>query len=450
MSHQAVPPLTLRAKVAALLPLASNYLNVLVAGVVTLFAVPVYFRLLGPGEWGVLAFCLTAQGALLSLDAFMGQLLQKDMARAATRAERCLLWRKYRRRYWIVALSVLGLMLTAFTLLALSSFANQWEDGPVSMLVLGGVLAIWFAFQFANNANLGAWFGLQMHAVANCRSACFFLLKHVFALVALYWVSAQTLAYLIVFACLTILEYCANRTAIRSVIGGDKTASPVSSIHVQDEVTGADVVVTPENEPAVHWYIAATALALCSGQVDRLVLSAALEPSDYGQYFLIGSVWLSILSLLPPIQRTFLPRIAQQPMALKPLIAMWRPCIVLVAMPCIVLALFAEPTLAFWLGNPAIASNGAATLSIGLLGVLGIALYAPVGTWLFVQQHYRYLWRLNGLILAMQIAVLLWLYPVLGQQAGAWSWAVCGVIQLVVVIATVLRIHAHLRRDSSS
>jgi hypothetical protein len=281
---------------------------------------------------------------------------------------------------------------------------------------------------------------MQMHGAANGRSAWYFLLKHTLALVALTWIYTQTWVYLGIFASITVVEYLANRRAIRLAVDGPQTA--LSTHH--------DMPAVPEPAQAVHWYVVATVLALCSGQLDRVVLSFALTASDYGRYFLVSSMWLSMLSLLPPIQRTFLPLIVQQPMALQPLVAMWRPCLLLVVLPCATLAVFAETVLLLWLGDAAIARQGAATLRIGLLGVIGIALYAPIGSWLFVQQRYRKLMQLNGLILTIQLMALFWLYPLLGGQAGAWCWVVCGGIQLTLAVATVLQVWSGTPRGLGS
>ncbi|MCQ4163637.1 hypothetical protein [Tahibacter harae] len=385
------------------LNLLANYGQLLLMAAVTVFLLPLYLRLLGPAQWGLVAQCLALQGLLFALELALGPPLLRDLAAAPERAPA--VFGAYLRSYLRLALP---LFVAGQALLALypPDAALAW---PLRL-----ALVQWL-FQFCNGAALGYWNGLQRHGEANRRLALALLCKHALALLLITQWQASAVAWLLPFVLIGLVELVLNLRAVRA----QAPAAPAATAYAAGRAVAA--------------YAPAAALGLLTGQVDRLVLAVLLPAADYGRYFLAATVVLSLLQLQMPIQRAFLPRLAAAAAPRRELRAMLRASLLLVVVPSLLLASLAPPLLRLWLHDAATAAVLAAPLRLMLLGVAALAIYAPFGAWLLAQRRHRRLALINGLTLALQLAVLLRLTPSLGFTAGALAWLVCGLVQLAFV-----------------
>lgn len=394
------------------LNLLANYGQLALMAAVTVFLLPLYPLLLGPAQWGLVAQCLALQGLLFALELALGPPLVRDLAAAPDRAGA--IFGAYLRSYLQLALP---LFVAGQALLALYPLdaALAW---PLRLALLQ------WLFQFCNGAALGYWNGLQRQGEASWRLALALLCKHALALLLVTQWQASATAWLLPFVVIGLIEFVLNLRAVRA------------QALVAPAVQAAPAYAAGR---AVAAYAPAAVLGLLTGQVDRLVLAVLLPAADYGRYFLAATVVLSLLQLQMPIQRAFLPRLAAAAAARRELLAMLRVSLVLVVLPSLLLALFALPLLRLWLHDAATAALLAAPLRLMLLGVAALALYAPFGAWLLAQRRHRRLALINGLTLALQLAVLLALAPSLGFTAGALAWLVCGLVQLAFVPWTGFR-----------
>lgn len=385
------------------LNLLANYGQLGLMAVVTVFLLPLYLRLLGPAQWGLVAQCLALQGLLFALELALGPPLLRDLAAAPTQA--AAIFGAYLRSYLRLALP---LFLLGQALLAL------YPSDPALAWPLRLALLQWL-FQFCNGAVLGYWNGLQHQGEANLRLALALLCKHALALLLITQWQASAVAWLLPFALIGLVEFVLNLRAVRA----QAPAQPAAPWH--------------EAGRAVAAYAPAAALGLLTGQVDRLVLAVLLPLADYGRYFLAATLVLSLLQLQMPIQRVFLPRLAAAAARRRDFLAMLRTSLLLVVAPSLLLALWAAPLLRLWLQDAATATLLAAPLRLMLLGVAALALYAPFGAWLLAQRRNAQLALINGLTLAVQLLILLGLTPTLGLTAGALAWLACGLVQLAFV-----------------
>lgn len=401
------------------LHLLAGYANVAVAAFATLVLAPIYLRLLGRADWGVLSSCLTVQAMLFAADQFLAAPLQRDSARARDAAGRRAVFVAHLRRYVAVGLALWAVAEAATFWLDRSSLpADTPLAGPAAIAALRLAL-LQFLLQFVNAAVLGYWYGQQRHPVANRRQALFLIARHAFALAALLLVERSVGVWLAVFVAGAAVELASNLVALRRELGGPGTAAPVPA---------------GEGAPAAApLYLVATALAVVSGLVDRPWLMLHLDAAAYGSYFLGSGLCLSLLSLQPPIQRVFLPRISTAESGAE-VRAMLGAQVLLLVLPSLLLAVTAPGWLPVWLGVRTVDAALLPTLQIHLLAVAAIAAYAPFGNAWFVAGAYARLLGLNLAIIVLQLGVLFWATPRYGMLAGALSWAAVGATQLSALL----------------
>ncbi len=402
------------------LHLLAGYANVAVAAVATLVLAPIYLRLLGRADWGVLSSCLTVQAMLFAADQFLAAPLQRDSARVVDDAGRRAVFIAHVRRYAGVGagLWVIVEALTFWPALptALAGTPLAEADAVVALRLA----LVQFALQFVNAAVLGYWYGQQRHPVANRRQALFLCIKHALALAVLLVAMRSVLAWLVVFVAVGAVELASNLVAVRRELARacGSVSPPVAA-------------AAPAASPV---YVAATALAVLSGLVDRPWLMLHLDAAAYGSYFLASSLCLSLLSLQPPIQRVFLPQMSAGAAPAMAVRAMLGTQLLLLVLPCLGLAATAPWWLPLWLGARTVDAALLPTLQVHLLAVAAIALYSPFGNAWFVAGAYGRLLGLNLVIVLVQAIVLVWGTPAIGMLAGALAWAAVGGLQLGMVV----------------
>jgi O-antigen/teichoic acid export membrane protein len=387
--------------------LVSGYAYLAFAAVVMVVLVPVYVQALGGTRWGVVAWCLTVQGVLFGLDAALGPLLLRDVARAGDRDRVQATYARFLRLYgWVAAVVFVAGQLV------LAGLDIADATSPTLLWALRLAL-LQFLFQFANNAAIGVWHGLQRQRTANLRLAGFAVLKHALALWLVLGWRATPAAYFLPFVAVSLVEFVLNR---RRVL---RESVAVSAVHAAGDAS--------RNIPA---FAAAACIGLLSGHIDRLYLSFQLPVTEYGVYFLLGTVLLAVLHLQMPLGRVFLPRMALTDSPAATARAMLRIALPLLVLPCLVLALLAEVVLRLWLHDDAIATTGAPALRLMLIAAAMMVLFAPTSALLLRQQRWRSIATISLTMLLAQCLVLLLLTPTLGMQAGAWAWLAAASVQL--------------------
>lgn len=384
----------------------SSYGYFALAALITLFVVPIYVNALGAAQWGSVALCLTLQGILFAIDVALGPLMLRDVARADAAGRLTAVFRGFLLRYG-------GIALVLFTA---GQFAVAWLDEAPELTWVIRLALLQFLFQFANNAATGLWHGLQRQGFANTRLAGFTLARHAAAVLVVTQWNATPVALFLPFALVAALEFCLNlRRVLRELAA--RPDNPGSSI------------------PPAPWragllFVAAAALGICTAHLDRVFLSLHLPPEQFGVYFLIGSLMLSLLHLQLPVQRAFLPPMATTDSPRAVGAAMLRVSLVLLVLPCLLLALFPERLLLLWLGDASIAESAAEPLRLLLIAAALNALYGPTSLLLLRQHRYGLMTSINASALGAQLLVLVLLTPRLGMTAGALAWGAGGLVQL--------------------
>jgi O-antigen/teichoic acid export membrane protein len=410
--------------------IASNYANIVLMALITLWVVPVYVQSFDNTQWAIVALCLTLHGSLFSIDGVLGPLMLREVARAAVHDRQHLIYLRFLSIYGSTAFIVFALAhIVLLGLQSLSSGSSVPVSGELALAVR--IVLVQFLFLFANNAAIGYWYGQEQQRFANRRVAGFILAKHALALLLVTQWSATAVTYLISFATVSVVECLVNVHRVLT----DMHARDDFNTHKQKTSTYQDA----GEQLAMDWrglirLAVPTGIGVLTAQVDRIYLSMSLPAEQYGIYYLISSLMLSLLQLQVPISRAFLPRIATAESPLLAVTAMRRVSLGLLTLPSLALALFPDQVLTLWLHNPQIASTGAPTLRLMLIAAALIAIYAPTSALLFNRHRYGAIMLVNGLVLLAQTALLIGCTENLGMMSGGLSWLGCGLIQLATAV----------------
>ncbi|MEO7326413.1 MAG: hypothetical protein ABIW82_16445 [Dokdonella sp.] len=395
--------------------IGSSYANVALMALITLLVVPLYVRTLGPAQWGIVALCMTLQGLLFSIDVALAPLMLREVARAALQGRQHDAYRRFRRLY-VSCAAILFVLAQVLISVVQHLPAASTSRIPDDLALALRIVLLQFAFQFANNAAVGYWYGLEFQRMANLRLAVFILAKHVAALLLVTLFSPTAIAYLVPFATIAACECVLNARKIGHEHAA--TARPMSTVPLA------------ESWRRLAGFAFATGIGVLTTQVDRLYLSLNVPAAKYGIYFLVSSLMLSMFSLQVPLHRAYLPRMATSEIPGPTVRSMRRASLALLALPCLVLAVFPQTLLRWWLRDATITVEAAGLLRLMLIAVAMMCVYAPSATQLFVQHRYRALALVNSFVLIIQLAVLVCLTPRLGMLAGGWAWLACGLVQL--------------------
>jgi O-antigen/teichoic acid export membrane protein len=400
--------------------IVANYASAAAIGVLAVATTPLYLRLLGAEQWGLVAVCMTVQVLLAMADIGMSQSMPRAIARVAGDPDALRRsWRAYTALYGSIAAIV-------FTVgqIAAAPFAGAWlaragVDAAAGELALR-VLLVQFAFQFINNAHVGFWLGTEQQVRAAVRQAVFAGLRHVGVLTALFAGVQGAPAYLVPFAALAAAECIANHVAVSTTLQGIP-ARAIRAAELGAVIRDASVLTVG--------ILVGTSVS----QLDRWVVASTVSLESFGLYVAVASIGLAFLQLHPPVGRAFLPRLSalqvSDPAALPAMIGRCLTAVVACCvLPAAVAMAAAEPVLRLWLGDPAAAADGVLPLRLILGAVMLNALYSVVYLLILARRDDRVVVAINTFALAAALAVI-------AVSGPPWSAATGGAIWLAGSIA---------------
>ena len=407
----------------------ANYFATIWMAALSLLTIPIYVRLLGSEEWGIVAACMTVQGLLGLLDVGLGQIMPRSFARiAGDEREEATLFDAYSRIY--LALGSAGLVLGQ---LAASPLARSWfhasgDHAPRLELAIRLVL-VQFLFQIANNAHTGYWNGMQLQVEGNLRTCAFVTLRQLAALLAVRFVDPSAAGYILPFAAGTALEWYLNRRSIaRRYRALARPPLPFASPKFRAILRDAG------------GFTVAILVGLVATQSDRVILSATQDLTQYGYYVIVANLGLAFTSLQAPLTRALFPRIvmevADRPGASGSASAtLLRGVLLFGVIPCLVVIASAPWVLSTWLHAPEIVAAATPALRLILAGVAVNALYGVVYQRMLAAGDSRAVLAINAaLVLAVAVTVAL-AGTRIGIVLGGIIWLAIASTQLVLGIA---------------
>ena len=401
--------------------IVSNYVSVVWMGMLSLGFIPIYLRVLGPDQWGVVAVCMAVQGFLGLLDAGLGQIMPRDIALAQGNPSKTIhVFQLFNRSYLVLGL--LGLLSAQLLVpVILSSWLHVTPDLQSDASLVLRLVVVQFFFQFVNSAHSGYWNGIQAQGRANFRQCLFGTLKHLMALtLVMVWVP-KAYAYALPFALVSAVEWWFNRRTVAKEFACSVSTAP----------TWKEYKALAHNAGVLAVGVFAGMLV---SQLDRIVLSGTLDASAYGAYVIVANLGLAFMQLQSPLVRAFFPRIvlaSNNHTSFKERVLSLT-IFALCVFPCLLVATATPWILQTWLSNPHVAQVGVTPLRLILIAVAINSVYQLVYQPMLALGANRVVVKINFAVLALISCFLYFDAPIHGPVAGGYAWVLSTSLQLLL------------------
>lgn len=350
---------------------ASSFLALAWLSLLSIVTIPVYIRLLGVSEWGLVAACASLQILSNFIDAGFSQIVPRWAAQEAQNPERLRQHvNLFRRLYLGLGLAMFGVLQASADYLAHHWFQVPPGRGDALELAIR-IVSFQFLFQFVNNLHIGLWHGLQRQVLANVRACGFGTLKHVAALLALLAGAQQAWVYALAFACVACIEVCVNAVSVRRMIGTESVAA-----------TGNKVALAPLLKE-VSVLSGAILVGLLVSQLDRIILSRTVDVASFGIYTVVATLALAFLQLQAPVTRAYFPVIVRDiqtngRVSGHHMKRMLVGTLLTSTLPALLACALAPKILELWLHDPNVVKLGTTPLQFLLLAMALNSLYGCI------------------------------------------------------------------------
>lgn len=398
-----------------------NYLSVLWVGVLTLSLIPWYTRLLDAQQWGLVAVCMSLQAVMTLLDTGLSQIMPRDVARVAhDGAARAKIFHLFARTY--TALACLGFVVGQLGAPFIVEYWLQTEKSQIAGATAAlRVVLVLFLFQFINNASTGYWNGTQEQVKVSLRQCFFSTAKHAFALILIMNWEASAMAYIAAFASISAFECLNNRYSVhrRLVNSGMLNLSLGDFKRLGREVSVMALGVL---------------IGMFISQLDRILLSGAVDMASFGRYVVVSSLGLAFMQLQAPLVRAFLPKIASSDASLitQGINQLGAAILVMCVLPCAVAAVAAPWILNLWIGDARIVEQGTLPLRLILVAVALNALYQVLYQQMLLKGMASVILKINLLILVIITPAAVWAVNQHGIAGGGMTWLAISALQLTL------------------
>lgn len=404
---------------------ASSFVALVWLSLLSIITIPLYIRLLGVSEWGMVAACASLQIISNFIDAGFSQIVPRWAAQESQNPVRLHQHLILFRRIYI------GLGLTMLFILQVSAgyLANSWFQVPAesanSLEFAIRVISFQFMFQFINNLNIGLWHGLQRQVLANVRTCGFGTLKHATALLALQTITPQAWVYALAFACVACLEVSINTISLR--------LPPSSALArtTNDKVELAPVL------KEVSILSAGILVGLLVSQLDRIILSRTVEVGTFGIYSVVATLALAFLQLQAPLTRAYFPVLVKSikidgQVASKDMRRLIGGTIISCTLPALLACGFAPQILEIWLRDPLVVSQGSLPLRLLLLAVALNSMYGCIYLVIIAKGQSHRILQFNLISLCAAAVVTVLYGTENGLILGGLIWISTGLTQILL------------------
>lgn len=404
----------------------TNYLTVIWMGGLSIALIPLYLKRLGSEQWGLVAICMAIQGFLGLLDAGLGQIMPRDVARVAgDKVGEARVFKVFSRTY--LGLGLVGLIVGQAAVPWLTEhWLNQGRELASGADLALRLVLVQFMFQFANSAHTGYWNGLQAQKLANWRQCGFGSAKHAGALALVYLWRADALAYLLPFTLISVLEWWANRRTVRRGMGA-----------LADGKTSVEDFRLLASEAGV--LALGVLIGMLVSQIDRIVLSRSVDAASFGRYVIVANLGLAFMQLQYPLMRAFFPRIVQADAkgsgSESSLRRLGLGVFLLCVLPCGLVAALAPWLLQIWIGDLQMVAEGTAPLRLILGAVAVNAVYHMAYQRILACGQGRLVLLINLVALVAVTPFSFLAAREYGIVAGGLTWMLSAIVQLGFGIA---------------
>jgi O-antigen/teichoic acid export membrane protein len=413
--------------------IGANYIGTVWVGLVTLFCTPVYLRILGGEQWGLVAACIAVQGFLALLDAGLSQIVPRDVAFVGgDPVKERHVFGLYSRIYGLIGLlGFLGLQSGAGYL------ANNWfvsssgQSATIEFLIR--CVSVQFLFQFMNNVSIGFLSGVQRQHVVNLSQCLFVTLKNLTALsLMMVWEKTAEI-YVYSFMLFSAVEFLVNRLYVTRLLD---FSTPVLQSFSFSEIHSKvrDVVGLS----------AGVLLGLLVTQLDRIILSNHLETVDFGIYVVVCQIGIALLQLQYPITRALYPVVSRDALNKGGVVdkrLIYLLMLLMTWLPGLVMYYWSKEILGLWMGGGGVAASVEAAFRLIVLAVCIGAPYNIIYMQMAANNAKTVIFYINASAAILILAIVPGIAGESGMISGGFCWLTSATVSLSGGVAWLLWNH---------
>lgn len=387
---------------------------------VVLLFMPMFYRILGAAQFGVVAVILSLQALLVMLDFGMSTMVGREVAVHGTGSPNSA--KMWRNAEVVLSIFYLGLVLLAGLWGVLSSPANLSGVATVSIALLFWAMVL-------QNLGQTVLLGAKSYQAASILQLFGALFRAAITLFALQEIAATVPVFIAAQLLTTLLQLALTRWAC----GRTLMAHLPLGFLIKYDIVGCKALLK-QGKPLVIFGLAGAAVM----QLDKPIIAAFISAEEVATYFLAVTFCMTPIAVLAgPVSQYFQPKLLSlasqgNSQETQRLVARFVFVLLLVTvLPSIALWFYRDFWVALWLGNTINTAQVVLYIAVLLPGVvIGALGYIPFAM-LTAQQDYHFQARLSA---AMTVIVLL-LVLIFAKQYNAY--AICWVYAAYHIFSTL-------------
>ncbi len=404
---------------------ASSFVALGWLSLLSFLTIPLYIRVLGVAEWGLVAACASLQILSNFLDSGFSQIVPRLAAQEAHNESLLHQTVRLLRRVYVG----LGLLMFLVIQVFAGYLSDEWFRVPVEQIreleLAIRIVSFQLLFQFVNNLHIGLWHGLQHQVMANVRTCGFGTLKHVVALGSLLFVAPEVWVYVSSFALVALVEVGFNALSIHGMLGGLGSSEKNDRVKLSSMLK--DVAVLS----------AGVLVGLLVSHVDRIILSRTVSVEYFGIYTVVATLALASLQLQVPITRAYYPMVVSDIRATgvtspKHLKKMLMGTLLSSTFPSLLACVFAPEILDMWLKDPKIVALGTNPLRLLLVAMSLNGIYNCIYQLIIAIGKGNVVLKFNLVCLVIAILTYFMVGSSFGILLGGFIWISTSLAQLLL------------------
>lgn len=410
-----------------------NYIGQIYTMGISILILPLFLKLLGPENYGIVAFFMMVQGWMTILDMGMSPTLNREIAANKD------YFKDDNKIYQLLALIkslkvifiVISLCIVIVAFLFSDKISSQWltyqtlNNNVVNhaIFIIGIVVSVrWFSGLYRSAIN-----GYEEQVWLNKLNVILTTLKNPISLMLLYFISDALIIFFYYQLLLSLVELFILSRKLKEKLPKYKGKLPLFSIK---EILRIKSFAGTTAISAILWVFLT--------QFDKLLMSKFLSLEEFGYFSLIVSVSSGIMMLSGPVSIAILPRLTAlyNSADKKPMVYLFLKSTSLVSVTVLPIALIIivipEKILYLWTGNIELSSWGAHFLSIYSLGSLCVVYSAFLHYIQFAHGNLKYHLYYGLVSSAISIPLIYILALYFSVDGVAMIWFLRGAIGLVL------------------
>lgn len=417
--------------------MAAGMANSVVVVLINLVALPFYLRYLGMEAYGLIGFYATLQTVLQVLDLGLAPTVSREIAHGAETGQQ----RRSSSLLRTLGVVYVGVALVIAALVALAApwvgahwlQAKSLPDATVAQAV--ALMGVNLACRWPISLYHGALVGAHRLSRSAATSMTINILAAITTIAILAWGVRSIQAFFLVQAGFGLLQAIVLRSLARHAVGERDAPYDFADLR-----------------RVLHFSAWMSGIAITSvvfTQLDKVLLSRLIDLSSLGHYMLAALLVSGLSVLSGPALNVIYPKFTtlhargDDTGLAKFYSDTSRMYVAMLFSLSLALALHVQAIVTLWTGRADIGANVAPIVALLAIGsTLNAAMYFPYALQLATGRP-RIPFTINLVLLAIALPTIVWLATHYGAIGGALSWAVLGVVAMVVgTIVTGRRVAA--------